>query len=243
MTDVRAVDPPAAAGVSILIYGAGEAPMAVLAAALAHREAGGFRWADGARSTEMPDPAALQVLEVGSGQPEGMRVPAKELFPPTIQADHQLRWLLRDPPDRDLVARLEAFIHLPSILQGLVARAPEPDGRSAIVLTNLDALPITDLERALATDATHATLHREGVTMFVTFRGTPSDPVRDSFDRIYRVEGRPDQAWQEAVVSLERGEGPDGMASGRSLGERLPWLGLSGSPAEPPPRIRSHRLR
>jgi hypothetical protein len=243
MTDVRAVDPAPRSGASVLIYGAGEAPMAVLASALAFREVGAFRWAEGALSTELPEPAALRVVGVGSGPSEGWRVPTQELLPPTFAEEDLKQWLLPEPPDQALVDRLGAYLRLPSVLQWLVSRAPEPGGRSAIVLTNLDALPVPAVEHALGPEQTHSTLRQEGVTMLVTYRGAPSDSLRRAFDRIYRVEGRADQLWQEALVTRERGEGPDGMAPGRSLGERLPWLGLSGSQAEPPHGIPPHRLR
>ncbi|MCI4343336.1 MAG: hypothetical protein L3J92_04375 [Thermoplasmata archaeon] len=243
MTDLRAADPPARPGGSVLIYGEGESPMAVLASALAHREVGGFRWADGAAASRLPETEALRVLEEGSGQGSGPRVPAEELLPPgAVQSDFR-DWLELDASDSEAVLRLSAFLRLPSVLQLLIARAPEPAGRVAIVLTNVDALPIPALENALGQPEAHDTMRREGVLLFVTFRGSPSVALRTPFDRIYRIEGHRGQMWQEATVTVERGEGADGLSPGRSLGERLPWLGLSGSAVETPVAIPRHRLR
>jgi hypothetical protein len=243
MMDVRAADPSTPVGASVLIYGRGESPMAVLACALARREVGAFRWADGAPASERPEPEALRVLAEGSGQDPGWHVPPGDLDPPGISLEGLRHWLHSEAADIAARLRLEAYLRLPSILQQIVSQAPEPGGRSAIILTNVDALPPPGLESALGEPGTHATLRREGVSMFVTFRGSPPAALQVPFDRIYRIDGQPQQVWQEARVTVERGGGPDELASSRSLSDQLAWLASPGDEAESPHGIPHHRLR
>ena len=183
------------------------------------------------------------MLEAGSGQVSGPHLPPEELLAPSVARSDFGDWIQPEAIESPDVLRLSAFLQLPSVLQSLIARAPESTGRTAIVLTNIDGLPIDALENAFGRSEAHETLRREGVLLVVTFRGSPSDALRTPFDRIYRIDGRRDQSWREATVTVERGEGRDGLNPGRSLGERLPWLGLSGSEAESPSVIPRHRLR
>jgi hypothetical protein len=100
-----------------LIYGRGESPMAVLACALARREVGAFRWADGAPASERPEPEALRVLAEGSGQDPGWHVPPGDLDPPGISLEGLRHWLHSEAADIAARLRLEAYLRLPSILR------------------------------------------------------------------------------------------------------------------------------
>jgi hypothetical protein len=243
MTDVRAGDSSPYRGISILLFGAGETPMAVFAAALARQEVGSFGWADCSAAPEVPEPGARRVLEQNAetGRESGVR--SEDLLPPHDGGPPLSEWLVSDSLATDTRMRLAAYLRLPSLLQRMVSRVTTINARAVLLLTNVDALPGPAVERALGSDEVHETLHRESVTVVVTFRGEPSDRLSAPFDRVYRVEGRPDQVWQDARVTLVRGEPGDGFPAGESLGRRLPGLGLLGSPVEGQPPIPGHRLR
>ncbi len=243
MTDVRAGDLTPYRGVTVLLYGTGETAMAVFASAIAREEVGTFGWADFAATPEVPDPGARRVLEESSESGPELHVRVEDLLPPGDEAHSISTWLIRDPLSTEAVARLAAYLRLPSLLQRMVSRVMSRNARAVLVLTNVDGLPGPTAEVALASTEVHATLRREGVTMIVTFRGTPSNALRSAFDRVYRVDGRVEQPWQEARATLERGEPGDGFPAGELLGRRLPLLGLSGSPAEGSESIPGHRLR
>jgi hypothetical protein len=240
MSDVRAGDPVPFRGVSFLIYGQGEAPMAVLAAALARDEVGSFGWADCAAAAEPPEPGARRVLEESAAAADSSLVRPEDLLPPRTDAGHLAMWLAPDPLSAESGARLAAYLRLPSVLQRMVSRVTSVNARAVVLLTNVDAIPAATRDLALGPAALYETLRREGVCLLVTFRGTPPENFREPFDRIYRVEGRPDQPWQEAWVTPERGEP---ATAGATLGHRYPGLSLSGSPFETDPPIRGHRLR
>ncbi|MGA8274797.1 MAG: hypothetical protein WB789_09770 [Thermoplasmata archaeon] len=243
MTDLRAGDLPPFRGVSILLYGGGETPMAVFASAIAREEVGTFGWADFTAPPEAPEPGARRVLEESSETRHDPPIRAEDLLPPGDGVSAMSTWLVRDPLAAEATARLAAYLRLPSLLQRMVSRVMAANARAVLVLTNVDALPDSLVERALGSVEVHETLHREGVTLIVAFRGTPTDVLRAPFERVYRVEGRPDQVWQEARVTLERGESGDGFSPGESLGRRLPWLDLSGNPVDGQHSIPGHRLR
>ncbi|MCI4372602.1 MAG: hypothetical protein L3K02_03030 [Thermoplasmata archaeon] len=240
---MRADDSSPYRGRSILIFGSGDAPMAVFASALAREEVGTFGWADFTGPEETPTPGARQVLEASSDTPREPSVRAEDLLAPTGAVGGLSTWLVRDPLSAEAAGRLAAYLRLPSLLQRMVSRVMTINARAVLVLTNVDALAIPTVERALGSAEVHETLHREGVTLLVTFRGTPSDLLRAPFERIYRVDGHPGQVWQDAPVTLERGESGDGFPPGAPLGRRLPGLGLTGTPAEGQSPIAGHRLR
>lgn len=215
--------------------------MAVLASALAAREGGSFAWADGLAGADPPDLAAHRVLEASSGTVEDGAIRPEELLPPASGAESVAHWLLQDPLAADAGSRLDSYLKLPSLLQRLISRSTAPSGRAVVVLTNLDGLPGWAVDRAFGAPEVHATLRREGVFLVVTVRGQPSDAIRARFDRIYRIDAGAEEAWPDARVTSERGGADDGLPPGRRLGERLPWLGLSGTPLKG--SIAGHRLR
>jgi hypothetical protein len=217
--------------------------MAVLAAALARDQVGSFGWADFTPTPEAPDPGARRILEENSESRPDPPARAEELLPPGDGVRSMSTWLVRDPLAVEAAARLSAYLRLPPLLQRMISRVLSVNAQAVLVFTNLDALPDSTVERSLGSVDVHETLHREGVTLIVTFRGAPGARLRAPFDRIYRVEGRVDRPWQEAPVTLERGEPADGFPPGETLGRRFPWLGLSGSPADAQRPIPGHRLR
>jgi hypothetical protein len=243
MTDLRAGELASYRGVSILLHGSGETPMAVFASALAREQVGTFGWADFTATPDAPDPGARRVLEESSELGRDPHVRVEDLLPPGETASTMSTWLVRDPLAAEAAARLAAYLRLPSLLQRMVSRVMAANAQAVLVFTNVDALSSSVVERALGSVEVHETLHREGVTLIVTFRGTPSDLLQAPFDQVYRVDGQPDQVWQDARVTLERGEPGDGFPPGETLGRRLPWLGLSGSPVEGQRPIPGHRLR
>lgn len=240
---MRAADSVPYRGISILIYGEGETPMAVFASALAREEVGSFGWADCASAPEHPDPGARRVLEESAESASEPTVRPEDLLPPTAGPAAIASWLVRDPLAAEAMARLAAYLRLPAVLQRIVSRVTTVNARAVVVLTNVDALPGPAVERALGLVEVHETLHREGVTLVVTFRGDPSNVLRAPFERVYRVQGHPDQVWQEARVTMERGDPGNAFPPGEALGRRLPWLSLSGSPVTNDVPLRGHRLR
>jgi hypothetical protein len=243
MRDLRAGDWTPYRGVSILLHGSGERAMAVFASALAHEEAGTFGWADFIAAPEAPEPGAQRVLEESAHIDLPAPARADELLPPADSARTVSTWLAGDPLAADAAARLAAYLRLPSLLQRIVSRVVSVNAQAVVVLTNVDTVESSTLERTLGSPEVHGTLHREGVTMIVTFRGTPTELFQAPFDRVYRVEGQPEGAWQDARATLTRGEPGDGFSAGETLGRRLPWLGPSGMWVEGQRPIQGHRLR
>ena len=81
----------------------------------------------------------------------------------------------------------------------------------------------------------HGVLRGEGVSLLVTFRGTPPPSLEEAFDRILRVEQAAGVPWTESYVRPERGEpSTDGGFSG-PLREFWGRLGLDPSLLLSPP--------
>jgi hypothetical protein len=208
-------DPPSrssddAAGTSILVLGGGEDPVMILAAALAARPSAPFAWANCSGSTKGLGDEALRRLSAGASQLREPRIDPQELSaPPRFAA--RLSDLV-DPesiPSRERIA-LDDYLRLPRLLQRWIAAWRPEDGPARFLLTNADVLPSAVAQGILARPALHQTLHRERVTLVVTFRGFPSEEVRSGFDRVYRIEGAPGAGWSEALVTEERSPASDG---------------------------------
>ena len=101
-----------------------------------------------------------------------------------------------------------AYLGMPVIVQRMVARVLSADGRSMIVLTHLDAIPPNVARDCFARPEIVSTMRREGVSLLATYRGTPPDPLRRAFPRVFHVEGPPRGPWPSARVTAEEGHHP-----------------------------------
>ncbi|MCI4364489.1 MAG: hypothetical protein L3K10_00265 [Thermoplasmata archaeon] len=212
---------------SILISGVGERSISILVAALARRDPYPFGWADCSRAGQVWDAVAQRLLAEGSDRSREVPMDLDELRPPPSPEEALSRLVAPDPAPTPLESRLAAFLRLPVLFQRLASRTATPSGRSAIVLTNVDSLPANLMEAALGPLEIHETLHAEGVTLLVTFRGTPPSRLEGVFDQGYRVEAPVGSDWQEARVARARGNPADGLPPSGLLREWLPSLGLT----------------
>jgi hypothetical protein len=243
MKDERAEPPVLHPGRSILIYGAAESALSVLAAGLAEDEVGSFGWADCATADRSAPGDGRRLLELTAESVSDGPVRPEELAPPTNPPTRLADWLVRDPVGAEATARLAAYLRLPSLLQRAVARITTRNARAVFVLTNADALPDDALERALGSAEVHATLRREGVTLIVTYRRTPSAILHAPFDQIYRVDSGTPPDWRSALVVTERGPREPDRRLGEIFGTRYSEPEPNGATRDPGPSVPRHRFR
>ncbi len=243
MSDARAEEPIPYRGLSILLHGQGETALTVLATTLARAEVGSFGWADCAGTQHPSDPAARRVLVDTGGAVAGPSVDVRELSPPSGAAAGIATWLVRDPVAAETAARLAAYLRLPAVLQRIVSRVTSQNARAVVVLTNIDALAGPELDHALGAVEVHETLHREGVTLIVTYRGSPSAILSAPFDRVYHVENDPGLPWRESTVQVERGGPGETTGTEWTLGDRVHEPAPLPAPSDPVGGIPPHRLR
>lgn len=204
----REPNPPSSLGLprSTLIYGQGEAAMTLLAAGLARRTGPGFGWANCSGSTSGWEPSVRAALEAGSA---GRRV---EVVVPEEFASNEVRARSLDAVvdshglTQEGRERLVDFLRLPDLFQRLVASRPTGTLLSALVLTNVDVLPRPLVRDTLEDPRLHHELRTEGVSLVVTFRGSPPPSLEAVFDRLFRVDPPSDGSWLESFVRPERGE-------------------------------------
>jgi hypothetical protein len=215
----RSADPP------ILVYGTGPTPITILGAALGRREGRSFGWVHCAPSDADLEPAARQRLEEGSdGYRELLRDP-RELNIPEHRVRRLAQFFLDEPMTLSFEVRLVAYLGMPVIIQRMVSRVLSADGRSTIVLTNLDGVPPKVALECFARPEVLSTLGREGVSVLATFRGTPPERLKRAFLRVYRVDSAPGAPWTSATVTPEEGAHPTcGNVPGRSLQAWIEYL-------------------
>jgi len=191
-------------GTSTLVYGEGEAAMAMLAAGWAHRESPEFAWADCARSTAHWELPVRTLAATGVAKVHAEAVDPRDLEPHAIRPG-AIREMLRvasgADPGRD---RVLEFLRLPDLIQRLIASGAAGLAPSPIVLTNVDRLPDEIVRASLEDPRTHEALRREGVPLLVTYRGEAPPTLRLPFDRVVRVEQGSAPAWADAAVRPER---------------------------------------
>jgi hypothetical protein len=230
MIDVRPARPEAPRGVSILIFGTGESAMSILAAGLARHARSTFGWANCSGTTDGLEFVALQLLRENSDSGRASRVDPRELTAPPPYQDELGRIVVPEtlpPAER---SRLDNYLALPLLLQRLLASARAPEGRTILLLTNLDSLDPRITEAALSRPEVHEILRREHVSLVATYRGVPPARLLDVFDRAYRTDSVAGSAWDETGVTMVRGAGRTGAPSPAPLRELLPWLGLTPDP-------------
>ncbi|MGA8664241.1 MAG: hypothetical protein WB809_04130 [Thermoplasmata archaeon] len=242
MTDVSIAPTDAERGTSILVFGSGESPMSILAAALARQAQTHFGWAHCSATTQGMEATALHLLESNS-EPRGpSEVQPRDMASPPPFGAHLDRLVVSETIPTAERSRLTDYLRLPVLLQRFLSNARAPDGPAMLVLTNADALPPSVTEEGLGRSEMHQVLRRERASLIVTYRGIPPAGLSRAFERVYRIESAPGSQWGDAVVTRERGIEPGGMPSPATLSELLPWLGLAQVPFGGPGPGHGHYL-
>jgi hypothetical protein len=212
---------------SILVHGPDRIGVTAFTAGLAIRSLGGFAWADCGGSAPREDDPIHWILSRGSPLPALARVDPSVLLPPPHSAPglQALVALDGEPEER----RLAQFLDLPELFQRLGARAPEFQGRVALLLANVDRLLATPSGRALEQRELHDRLHSAGMTLFATSTPAPSPRLREVFDRVFRIDVPAGSTWSHGLLSLE--QAPTGEPTPDRIPLREGWsrLGLDSS--------------
>jgi hypothetical protein len=199
--------------------------MSMLALGFARRVDRAFGWADFSTSPSALDGAVRQMFVEGT---EGRRVEhagLSELSTPGEGRRELETFLIPDPGSRDFEGRLKAFLSLPELFQTLLGRTLSPRGEGVLLLTNVDAVSSTAARQTLELPELHHTLHREGVTLLVTYRGTPPGSLTKAFDEVFRVEHL-GKSWPDALLAATQSHLLPGLLAPRPLRECWPALGL-----------------
>ncbi|HYA57693.1 MAG TPA: hypothetical protein VEH57_04415 [Thermoplasmata archaeon] len=195
--------PPPAFPESVLVHGTDEASVNAVAVGMALRFHGSFAWADCAPPVDGQMSVARRICAKGSRLPDLGPVAAEVLKPPKWSST-SLRRLVA-PESTEGEERLTGFLALPELFQELVARSSAMDGRSAILLANVDALAPALRERVVEPRDYHDELHREGVSFFASSRRRPTQGLVRAFDRVLSVYVPPASDRWEGLVSVEKG--------------------------------------
>jgi hypothetical protein len=199
--------------------------MSMLALGFARRVDRTFAWANFSTSTSGLDGAVRRLfVERTEGRREE-HATLSELSMP-LKGPHELEtFFLPDPGSRDLMDRLKAFLALPELFQTLLGHTVSSKGEGVILLTNVDAVFSAAARRTLELPELHDTLHREGVTLLVTYRGTPPGSLAHAFDEVFRVEHL-GNSWPDALLAATKSDLLPGLLAPRPLRECWPALGL-----------------
>jgi hypothetical protein len=201
--------------------------MAILASALARSAQTPFAWARCSESEVPLDEQTHRWLAENSDGHEPAAVDPQDLEPSL--ANDVGHSALLDPesmPEQERI-RLAEFLALPPLFQRLLARTMSAKGRALIVLTNVDALRSRYPEHVLSGASVHRILHREGVTLVATFRGSPASQLIRVFDEVYAVDAPPHTHWADARITRQRGDPSRGTPLAGSLREWLYRLGVT----------------
>lgn len=199
--------------------------MLMLAFGFARRVAPSFAWANFSTSTRALDGASRRMFVEGT---EGRRVEYATVHELSTSAEgaHAFESLVRpDPSSTDLEGRLKAYLALPEIFQTFLSRTVSASGEEVVLLTNVDAVASVTARRALEHTELHDTLHREGVTLLVTYRGIPPSTLTRAFDEVFQVEHL-GESWPDALLAATRSKLLPGLLAPRPLRECWAALGL-----------------
>jgi len=219
------MEPPLAPGArrwaiapdSTLVYGPDETATAALAAALALREHGTFRWVDCAREAPEEGLAAHDIFARGSPHPEVSRVDDSLLRSAAFAPSALRELVVLEGQEEE--TRLRTFLGLPQLFQMLGARESTDGGSAAGLMANVDHLRPEPGGRLLEQRSFHRALHDAGVVLFSTASSSPSAGMVEAFGRLYRIE-LPAGAGREAgVVWEEKSEAPGTLPRLRSVRE------------------------
>ncbi|MFZ1023999.1 MAG: hypothetical protein WAN87_07685 [Thermoplasmata archaeon] len=204
--------------------------MSILAGALARRAQTPFAWASCSETEEPLDEQTHRWLAEHSEFEGETAVDPQELEPSRARDPGHSGLLLPESMAEQERIRLTEFLSLPPLFQRLLARTMSAQGQALIVLTNVDALRSRLQEHVLSGASVHRILHREGVTLVATFRGSPTSHLARVFDEVYAVDAPPHTPWADARITRERGDPARGTPVAGSLREWLYRLGVSEDP-------------
>jgi hypothetical protein len=212
---------------SILIFGSGESAMSVLAAGLAELVRPEFAWANCAGSPSQWEDSVARMMERRSRGRRAEATQPSDLQMHEAPSEAIARVVVPESLPGEQRQRLVEFVRLPPLLQRLISNAAPGGDAVSVVLTNVDGLPDPVVATTLASPELHDSLHHEGITLLVTFRGIPSLLLKEAFDQIYRVELPRAGSWMHSSVTSERGlESPD-LLLPQTLAEAWTILGLN----------------
>lgn len=200
--------------------------MSMLALGFAGRVDRVFAWANLSDASPALEGTARRMFEQ---QSEGRRIEHATLSGRRASGAEPLAielFVTPDPGSKDLEGRLQSFLTLPELFQTLLSRTISPEGAGVILLTNVDAVSSAAGRRPLELPELHETLHREGVTLLATYRGTPPESLARAFDEVFRVEHL-GKSWPDALLTAAQGDLLPGRLVSRPLRECWYDLGLS----------------
>jgi hypothetical protein len=212
---------------SILVHGDDDLAVSTVAVGLALRTSETFAWVDFDDPKGSERAPARSWVEGRSGRPVVDLVDPSLLRPP--ERDHLAHSGLIAPESTTEAARLQSHLEMPELFQRLAARAICPDGHGVVLLVHVDRL--APALRAGTIEATwlHRTLHDEGLTVIGTSRAPPSEPMRQVFDRVLRVEVAVGRSLEDGSLTEEKCDGR--AASGAPMALRTAWEYLDLDPA------------
>jgi len=190
---------------STLVFGTDETGISALATGLALRRHGSFRWVDCARNAPVDDLPAHWIFARGAKRPEVGRVDLRLLRSSPLTPATLRELVIADGPEEE--RRLASFLALPELFQRLGARYADGDGPIAALLANVDRLPSDLRARLFEQRAFHELLHRAGIDLFSTATTSPSPPLADAYDRLYRLEVPSGASWAHGSVVEEKNDG------------------------------------
>lgn len=220
MVAASPIDPGPGAPRSTLVHGGPENALSALGASLAHESGRPLAWAEFAGASSRLEPALRSALE-RLVRPDGLAVAGPSDLSTVRSPPPAAKLVQLESLSPELRERLEGFLRAPLLFQRLSAELADEEGRLMILVTNVDALPSNVLWGTLEDAGLHEELHREGLGVVATFRGSAPAPLRAPFDRVLEVrlpEGRP---WRGATVREEKPAVGRGHGSGRPLAEYL----------------------
>jgi hypothetical protein len=189
---------------SVLVYGGTESALSALGVSLAHATALPLAWAEFAGASSRIDPSLRPVLE-RLVLPEGLAAAVPSDLRTVPGGASQASMLFRpDSISPELLQRLDGFLRAPVLFQKLSAEFSDAEGRLAILVSNVDALPRNVLWGTLEDSELHGELHREGITLIATYRGDAPAFLREPFDLVLHVEQPGQRGWRESVVRQEK---------------------------------------
>lgn len=210
---------------SILIYGTGDVPMAMLAIGLARNAHVQFTWADCGNlgSTDGEPIHDLMRSYASARSPEA--IGTDDLEPPRLHVE-AFNALIATTNYREFLLEL---LRLPALFQEIVPFPPREDSGHSFILTRVDTLPARLVRDTLQDRRLHETLHRSHLTLVATFRGDPPQALQRSFYRVFGVEETESQQWADAMVWAERGAADLDLLRSQSMKEAWTRLGLDRS--------------
>jgi hypothetical protein len=209
------------------VHGDEDVAVSAVAVGLALRTAESFAWVDFDDPKGSERAPARSWVEGRSGRP------VVDLVEPSLlrlpERDPLAHGRLLAPESTAETARLQNHLEMPELFQRLAARAICPDGHGVVLLVNVDRLAPALRTDTIETTWLHRTLHDEGLTVIGTSRAPPSEPMRQVFDRVLRVEVAVGRSLEDGSLTEEKCDGR--AASGAPMALRTAWEYLDLDPA------------